>query len=192
MKHPTLAVRSGSWSVFLAVVLSSCAAKTSRNDVPSPPTPQYERDFLQNRVAHQQAANEMAQACVQKAQREPLKQFCTALIDTESAESKQLQSWLSQWYGLSAPPGAQERATQGYRNFMQSVRTQNGPEFERAFLSALRLHHHEGVNESQMCQKQAVHGELRSLCTTMVEEQGREIKQMSAWVCEWFRDCVER
>ena len=192
MKHQTPGVLSGSWSVFLAVVLSSCAAKTARNDVPSPPTPQYERDFLQNRVAHQQAAVEMAQACVQKAQREPLKQFCTALIDTESAESKQLQSWLSEWYGLSAPPGAQERATQGYRNFMQSVRTQSGPQFELAFLSALRLHHHEGVDESRTCQARAVHSELRSVCATMLDEQEREVKQMNAWICEWFRDCVER
>ena len=192
MKRRTLGTISAVWSVVLVVVLGSCAGKNDRSSIPSLPTPQYERDFLQNRVAHQQAAIEMAQACMQKAQRDPLKEFCVALVDTENAESKQLQLWLSQWYGLSAVPGAQERATQGYRNFMQSVRTQNGPEFERAFLSALRLHHHEGVDESKMCQVQAVHGELRSLCTTMVEEQEREVKQMNAWICEWFRDCVER
>ena len=192
MNHRTLWTISAVLSVLLVLVLWSCAGKNGKSDVPSPPTPQYERDFLQNRLAHQQAAIEMAQACIRNAQRDPLKQFCAALLDTENTEAKQLQSWLSQWYGLSATSGGQEGATQGYRNFIQSVRTQKGPQFERAFLSALRLHHHEGVDESKTCQTQAVHSELRSLCATMIEEQEREMKQMSAWICEWFRDCVER
>ena len=111
MKGRMLGTISVVWSVFLIVMLGSCAAKNGRSGVPSPPTPQYERDFLQNRVAHQQAAIEMAQACMQRAQPDPLKQFCVVLSATENAESKQLQSWLNQWYGLSALPGAQERAT---------------------------------------------------------------------------------
>lgn len=186
-----LKILAGSWALF-AIFLISCAGRYSRSTAPLPPTPAYERDFLENRIAHQQAAIEMAQACVQKAQRDPLKQFCSTLIDTEARESKQLQSWLSQWHGVSAAPSGRERATEGYRNFMAAMRTATGSEFENRFLSGMRLHHHEGVRESQECQKRAVHQELQSLCATMVEEQEREIKQMSAWICEWFRDCVER
>lgn len=194
MRDRTLGVVLISSSVLAITILaSSCAGRSERSSVPaSPPTPQYEREFLQNRIAHQQAALEMAQACVQKAQHDALKQFCSTLISTEGAESTQLQSWLSQWYSVSAATGAQERATQGYRNFMKSVRNAVGAEFERAFLGALRLHHHEGIRESQECQSRAVHTELRSLCGTMAEEQTREIKKMSGWICEWFKDCVER
>lgn len=177
---------------FVLTVLASCAPRNVSSGTPSPPTPQYERDFLQDRIAHQQAAIEMAQACVQRAQRDSLKQFCATLIDTEARESKQLQSWFSQWYGASAAPSARERTTEGYRNFMAAMRTATGAEFENRFLSGMRLHHHEGVRESQECQKRAVHQELQSLCATMAEEQEREIKQMSGWICEWFRDCVER
>ena len=180
------------WSIIAAVFLTSCAGRTGTSSAPLPPTPEFERDFLQNRIAHQQAAIEMAQACMQKAQRDPLKQFCSALIDTEARESKQLHSWLNPWYAVSAAPGARERTTEGYRNFVAVMRTATGAEFESRFLSGMRLHHHEGVRESQACQARAVHGELRSLCATMADEQEREIKQMSAWICEWFKDCVER
>lgn len=134
----------------------------------------------------------MAQACVEKAQRNELKQFCSTLIGTEGAESKQLESWLGQWYSVSPAKGAQERATEGYQNFLKSVRNAVGADFENVFLMALRLHHREGIRESRECQGQAVHSELRSQCGTMVEEQTRELKQMSGWICEWFKDCVER
>jgi uncharacterized protein (DUF305 family) len=192
MNGRQLRVIAGVWSILVAAFLASCAGKDGRSSTPLPPTPEFERDFLQNRIAHQQAAIEMAQACVQKAQREPLRQFCSALMDTEARESKQLRLWLNQWYGVSVAPGARERTTEGYRNFMAAMRTATGAEFESRFLSGMRLHHHEGVRESQACQTRAVHQELRLLCATMVEEQEREIKQMSAWICEWFKDCVER
>ena len=192
MNGRRIEVLAASWSVVALMVLASCAGRNGRSSTPLPPTPEFERDFLQNRIAHQQAAIEMAQACVQKAQRDALKQSCSALIDTEARESKQLQSWLNRWYAVSAAPGARERTTEGYRNFMAAMRMATGADFESGFLSGMRLHHHEGVRESQACQTRAVHEELRSLCATMVEEQEREIKQMNAWICEWFRDCVER
>jgi uncharacterized protein (DUF305 family) len=110
----------------------------------------------------------------------------------ESEEAKQLQGWLSQWYGISAPPPGRERATEGYRNFLGAVQSSTGPQFEEAFLSALRLHHHEGVRESQTCQSNASHPELKALCSRMINEQEQEIKQMNTWICAWFRDCVEK
>ena len=75
---------------------------------------------------------------------------------------------------------------------MNSVRTATGEEFESNFLRGLRVHHHEGIEESKECQVRSVHQELRTMCSTMVDEQEREDKQISAWICEWFKDCVER
>lgn len=177
---------------ILVVTLTSCMTRTASTSVPATPSPQFERDFLQNRLAHQQAAIEMAQACVQKAQRPELKAFCSTLLEIEGTESKQLQSWLSEWYSVTAFPEAKERMTEGYRNFQASLRTASGTDFESAFLRAMRLHHHEGVRESRSCETSVKHTELKSLCGRMVVEQEREIKQISAWICEWFRDCVER
>lgn len=154
--------------------------------------PRYEEEFLQNRIAHQQAAIDMARTCVLKAVRDELKQFCSKLVDTESKESKQLQGWLSEWHNISTQPTVRERATQGYQNFLQSVQTSTGTDFEEAFLRALRLHHHEGVNESQDCQARASHSELKASCSQMVSEQGQELKQMNTWICGWFRDCAEK
>lgn len=174
-------------------LLLSCAGRRSSSSQSSGVTvPDYERAFLQNRIAHQQAAIDMARTCAQKGVRDELKQFCAKLADIESKEAKQLQDWLTEWYKLSTQPMARERATQGYLNFLQSVQTSTGTDFEEAFLRALRLHHHEGVNESQDCQVRASHPELKASCLKMVSEQGQEIKQMNIWICGWFRDCVEK
>jgi uncharacterized protein (DUF305 family) len=134
----------------------------------------------------------MARTCAQKAAHDELKQFCSSLGGTENDELKQLQGWLSQWYGVSVAPAPRERPTQGYRNFLGTVKSATGSEFDQAFLSALRLRHHEGVNEYQDCQSRASHSELKELCPQMVGEQEREIKEMSSWLCAWFRDCVEK
>ena len=183
-----------SFSLFASLAgLTSCANRRAISSSPArAPWSQYEREFLLNRIAHQQAAIEMARACEQKAVRNELKEFCRMLSRTESEEATQLQDWSNQWYGVPKKPQTLENATQGYRNFLASVQTSSGPKFEEAFLRALRLHHHEGVSESKECQDRADHAELRNFCARMVREQEMEIGQANSWVCDWFRDCVER
>ena len=177
-------------SLFL--LLSCAERRSSSSRSPGATVPDYEGAFLQNRIAHQQAAIDMARTCLQKAVREELKQFCSKIVNTESDESKQLQGWLREWYNISAQLTAGERATQGYKNFLRSVQTSTGADFEEVFLRALRLHHHEGVNESRDCQARASHPELKSSCSQMVNEQEQELKQMNTWICGWFRDCAEK
>jgi uncharacterized protein (DUF305 family) len=127
-----MSIGSG-WLAACSLLLFSCAGRNSSSAPPPSVTgPEYERSFLRNRIAHQQAAIEMARACVQKAVQDELKQFCSALGGRESDEAKQLQGWLSQWYGISSQPPAQESATEGYRNFLKSVQTSAGSEFEEA------------------------------------------------------------
>lgn len=175
--------------------LTQCGQSTrsTRVNSPSAPSPQFERQFLERRIAHQRAAVDMAQSCFQKAQHVELKEFCNKLVSTEKTELEQLQGWRQAWYG--GEPDARvdkETMTQGYRNFLDNVRSSSGAQFEQALLRALRLHHHEGVDESEACTSGAVHSELKTLCQTGQVEQEREIKQMSAWICQWFRDCVEQ
>lgn len=178
------------------VSLTQCGGQPSRSarvSVPTVPTPQFEREFLENRVAHQQAAVDMAQSCIQKAQHDELKQFCGELLKKEQSELNQLQEWLGTWYpGTQVSPQRKEKMTQGYRNFLESVRSSSGAQFEESLLAALRLHHHEGVSESEACASGAVHSELKTLCQSARTEQEREIKQMSGWICQWFKDCVEQ
>ena len=179
-----------------ALGLMDCGGQVSRHariSAPAAPTAQFEREFLKNRVAHQQAAVEMAQACIQKAQHPELKQFCGDFLKREQSELTQLQDWSSAWYPAQPNlPQGTEKMTQGYRNFLGSVRDSSGAEFEQSLLSALRLHHHEGVDESDSCIRGAVHNELKVSCQSARSEQEREIKQMNAWICLWFRDCIEK
>ena len=174
------------------VLLVSCARQQVAPTPPKVTVPVYDRDFLQNRIAHQQAVIEMARTCLQKTMRDELKQFCSALSRTETGESEQLQAWLTLWYGISSQPAARERDTEGYRNFLKSVPTATGAVFDEALLRALRLHHREGIRESEACQSGASHQELKSFCTLMVSAQQKEIRQINSWICEWAKDCTEK
>lgn len=188
MRHLLVAVAS--------ISLTQCGGvqkRSARSPVASVSTAQFEREFLQNRIAHQQAAVDMTQSCIQKGQHDQLKQFCSELRTREQEELNQLQEWSKTWYGTAPVPlQSREQKTEGYRNFLASVRSSSGAQFDQALLSALRLHHHEGARESEGCAKGAVHRELKMMCETVQTEQEREIKQMSAWICEWFKDCMER
>ena len=105
----------------------------------------------------------------------------------------QPEDWSSAWYPDQPHlPQGTEKMTQGYRNFLGAVRDSSGPEFDQLLLSALRLHHHEGVDESDSCIGGAVHNGLKVLCQGARAEQEREIEQLSAWICLWFGDCIEK
>jgi uncharacterized protein (DUF305 family) len=152
----------------------------------------FERNFLQNRVAHQRAALDMAGMCIEKAIHEELKQFCSVLRGADMKESEQLQSWLAQWYGTTMLPRGPEAALQGLRSFLDSVQKSTGAEFEEAFLRTFRLHNRDGISESQACESTALHQELRAFCAKITIGQQRETKQINTWICHWFRDCVEK
>lgn len=179
--------------VGILVTLGCTGEGTTSPRVAVPPAPQqrFERDFLQNRIAHQQAALEMARTCIQKAQREQLKTFCSGFVKTEEAEMKQMEDWYRSWYpGNAALPPEKEKMTQGYERFLGSVRSSTGVAFEEALLRALRVHHREGVQESGTCIAGAVRTELKQFCMRVRDEQGTEIQAISVWICQWFKDCL--
>ncbi len=60
--------------------------------------------FMQGMIDHHQMALDMADDCLTNAASADLKTLCQAVIDAQSAEISQLQSWLKDWYGLVYNP----------------------------------------------------------------------------------------
>lgn len=60
--------------------------------------------FLQGMIDHHQMALDMAADCLPKAVNAAVKTFCQAVIDAQSVEIKQMQSWLLAWYQVSYTP----------------------------------------------------------------------------------------
>ncbi|MCU1329100.1 MAG: hypothetical protein JWN34_4470 [Bryobacterales bacterium] len=166
---------------------------SARAGVPAAPASGFEQEFIQNRIAHQQAVVEMARTCIQKTERIELREFCREFLVHEQSEMDRIEVWSNTWYPADAGrPPAKEKISRGYQNFQDAIRSKSGPAFDEALLRAIRLHHNEGLSESVTCTGGSVHDELKLYCQKAQSEQELEIKQMNAWVCQWFKDCIAR
>ncbi len=60
--------------------------------------------FLQGMIDHHQMALDMSEDCLAKATDDALKTLCQNIIAAQTAEIKQMQRWLSDWYGITYVP----------------------------------------------------------------------------------------
>lgn len=153
-------------------------------DSPAPTQQQqrFEIRFMEQMIDHHTMAIMMAQMCVEKAQTPELVQTCQNIIATQSAEVEQMQSWLSDWYGISYSP---KPSNAGMRKLMKL----SGAEFEIEFMQEMIEHHADAIREGTECLTRAYHQELRDLCQNIIITQSQEINTMRTWLCEWYGVC---
>ena len=173
----------------------SCASRsqTSPRAHASTSSTDYERQFLENRIHYYQEEAMMGDLCVQKAARPDLRNFCRQGLTDQASKSKMLQDWLSAWYGAggAAFPASDEHASEFFKNILSGARSKAGAEFEAEFLAALRLHHHHGIDDLTECSSRSSRSELSRYCEQELAAEKKDINQMTAWICDWFRDCLE-
>ena len=69
---------------------------------------QFEIEFMQMMIEHHERAIEEAEDCVQRAYHRQLRRLCENIIEAQSAEIEQLQTWLCEWYDICEGSGAPE------------------------------------------------------------------------------------
>jgi uncharacterized protein (DUF305 family) len=180
--------------IFAALLCGSCSARTYK-ETESHPTSSagFDRYFLENRIHYYEEQSTMTQLCAQKAERVELKNFCETISRLQPDRSASLKEWLRVWYAASPTAAAsqEEHSSEYFQSFVSEARSATGPEFDRLILSALRLHHHHGIDDVESCAAKSNHLELKQWCSMMLFEEKREINQMTSWICSWFKDCVE-
>ena len=60
---------------------------------------QFEITFMEMMIRHHAGAIREAEKCLNKASHSELHSLCTSIIETQSAEIAQMETWLCQWYG---------------------------------------------------------------------------------------------
>jgi uncharacterized protein (DUF305 family) len=60
---------------------------------------EFEVRFMESLIRHHRKAIVSAEGCVDRADHADLRELCQGIIETQSAEIAQLESWLCQWYG---------------------------------------------------------------------------------------------
>jgi hypothetical protein len=76
-----------------------------------------------------------------------------------------LQTWELNWSGQQKNSSASH--DDQYKTLFDQMRSSKGDEFDEAAARAIRVHAREGVTESNTCQQQAVHQELKQFCSDL-------------------------
>ncbi len=61
---------------------------------------EFEIAFMEMMIEHHEAAIREAEECLRRAYHRQLRRLCENIIETQSAEIEQMQTWLCQWYGI--------------------------------------------------------------------------------------------
>jgi len=68
---------------------------------------------------------------------------------------------------------------------MQSLTNKTGYKFDKAFLSAMIMHHKDAVKMSNLALKNSSRKEILKLAHKIIKAQTKEIEQMKEWKSEW-------
>jgi uncharacterized protein (DUF305 family) len=149
------------------------------------PAGAFDREFLTEMIGHHAMAVEMAEMATEKATHPELKQTAETIIETQSAEIKQMRSWLRRWYGkrnVSPEMGHHEMMQ------MEELEDASGAEFEIRFLTLMSVHHAQAIERSKVAIEQARHPQVRNLAKAIIKAQDSEIEQFRNWLVAWYAD----
>ncbi|BAU15825.1 hypothetical protein LEP3755_63900 (plasmid) [Leptolyngbya sp. NIES-3755] len=156
-----------------------------------------DRMFLEMMVPHHQSANEMARIELQKGKNPEVKKLAQKIIDEQTREIQQMQTYYKQWYGTELPTmktsgnmGNMQMSSQMGESMMMSMRQQdnmnqemlntlkNSPNVDQEFLRQMTRHHQMATMMAGMVVDSATHPETRKLAQSIVKSQNEEIAQM--------------
>jgi uncharacterized protein (DUF305 family) len=63
---------------------------------------EFEIAFMEMMIKHHEGAVKEGERCVERAYHPELIELCHEIIETQTAEIAQMQTWLSEWYGIDA------------------------------------------------------------------------------------------
>lgn len=152
---------------------------------------EFDQMYIDMMVPHHQSATEMAQIAVEQAENAELKQMAQQMIDSQQAEIDQMRQWREQWYGSSeTPPMTQAPMMSGMEGMGEEVQVMDmtmdieelrnaPPPIDLAFIEKMIPHHQTAIDASQMALEQAIHPELKEMAQKVIEDQQREIDDMT-------------
>jgi uncharacterized protein (DUF305 family) len=190
--------------VALALSLLPAQAQSPLRDVvPDQRAAQVERDFLMGMVPHHRGAIRMSELALQKATKPELREFAQKVIDEQNVEIALMTNYLRDWYGAQPPAGdmpsdAMMRqmnmpmmhgtmpSAQDMMREMQSLEAMSGSDFDIAYMSMMSEHHTMAVMMATPVLIGGFHGDLYTLASTIVKDQGEEIVQLRDWLRTWY------
>jgi uncharacterized protein (DUF305 family) len=140
-----------------------------------------EFEFLTLMIPHHQEAIDTAQRVLEASDRPELRRFAETIITVQTAEIKQMQTWLGEWY-------PSQRTNLTYTPMMGDLSQLSGDALDRAFLEGMIMHHREAVMMAHHLVNHGLvqHQPVQPFAENIARTQRQEISQMQAWLQDWF------
>lgn len=140
-----------------------------------------EFQYLVDMIPHHEEAIANAQLLVDYSDRQDMRDFGAAIIETQTAEVEQMEAWLAEWY-------PEKDTTSDYMPMMGDLTQLRGDELDQEFLETMIPHHMMAVMMSQQLVGGGVaeHDSLVPFAENIRDVQHEEIYQMRDWLSAWF------
>ena len=154
-----------------------------------------DRHFIEAMIPHHQAAVDMANLALQKAQHPEVQTLAAAIKQAQTTEITQMRTWYQQWYGTDVPA----RSNSGMGSMMGGgmmsgcagmsgdlTDLSHAADFDKAFLEQMIPHHQMALMMSNMVLAQGNQLELQALARSIISSQTAEITLMQGWYAQWY------
>ncbi len=140
-----------------------------------------ELEFFSLMIPHHQEAIATAKLVLERSDRPEMQEFARTIIKVQSAEMRQMQDWLGQWY-----PG--QKTTLTYEPMMRDLSQLHGSDLDQIFLEDMIRHHMEAVMMAQRLVNHNLvqHSPVRPFAQNIANTQRAEIWQMRTWLADWY------
>jgi uncharacterized protein (DUF305 family) len=161
-----------------------------------PQDAEFDLRFIDGMILHHQGAINMAEAALQSAQRDEVKQLAQAIITAQQGEIEQMQQWRQAWYPEASAEPLMYHAEMGHSMpmpaEMQTMMRMDGDlggaddEFDLRFIEGMVPHHEGALTMAQQAIEKSDRPELKQLSEEILASQQAEIDQMKQWKQAWY------
>jgi len=160
----------------------------------SPMANNLDQHFIEQMIPHHEGAIEMAKLAQERSKRPEILTLAKAIIQSQSKEITQMQTWYKNWYGTEVPVNSivgmgmgrgmmHGGMMGGQTSDIESLK--NAANFDEAFLQEMIPHHQMAVMMAQMLLSGSNRPEMKQLGEDIITAQEAEIEQMRSWLAEW-------
>ena len=160
----------------------------------SPMVNNLDQHFIEQMIPHHEGVIEMAKLAQERSKRPEILTLAKAIIQSQSKEITQMQTWYQNWYGTEVPVNSTVGMGMGrgmMHGGMMGGQTsdieslKNAANFDEAFLQEMIPHHQMAVMMAQMLLSGSNRPEMKQLGQDIITAQEAEIGQMRSWLTEW-------
>jgi uncharacterized protein (DUF305 family) len=158
--------------------------------------------FMQGMIDHHQMALDMANDCLANAETSDVQALCQAVIDAQTPEIEQMQTWLAAWYAVDYQPmsmlpaddgmagmdhstmnmGGMATDPAGMMGMMAGLSRAEGIAYDIAWLESMIDHHDDAIHMAERILARGEHAALLTLAQNIIDAQSAEIATMEALI----------